>query len=72
MNANRIRIVVYGDLGCAQIELIGLVVEVVEVIYLTVGGIARTVGVIAVVAVEVPLKSIDPRLQTDAAAGAGV
>jgi len=52
MHADRIRIVVDGELGHRQVELIGLVVEVVQVVDLSVGGIAWAVGVVAVVAVD--------------------
>jgi hypothetical protein len=48
-----IGIVIDRELDCAEIELIGLVVEVIEIIDLPISGVARAVGVLAVVAIEI-------------------
>ena len=53
VRTDRIGVVIDRELGCAEVELVGLVVEVVEIVDLPVRGVAGPVGVVAVVAIEV-------------------
>src|SRR6266702_802864 len=56
MRANRVGIVIESKFGIFQVELVGLVVKIIEVASLPVGGVARTVGVVAVITIYVTAK----------------
>src|SRR5208283_5542274 len=54
MGTDRVGVVVQGQLGGLQAELVGLIVEVIELVDLAIGGgLTGAVGVIAVVPVDI-------------------